>query len=265
MRNFVIKYEIWIFLILAPIVNTLMAYARTEGLTPGFIYTHGRFYALLLTLIFIVKYTKGNEGIKDMFKPMLNWKVNLKWYFFSLIFAASIGAIALLYRSFYDGSEFSSLFKLNFAATSPKRAFVILTWAFLGEVVWVSYCVRELSKKMNLFYASQIVGFFWTLWWIPAVYLGEGVLPNFPVLILLIGMMGTAGMCAVVYRQTKSGICVLILQFMLNMSLIILPISPKVGGIPVYTTFVIIYFVVMLGFMFFLNPKKSFNNRVPTT
>jgi hypothetical protein len=242
-----------------------MAYARSKGLVPGFVYTHGRFYALLLTLICIVKFTKGNEGIKEMFRPMLNWKVKPQWYLFSFIFAASIGVLALLFRAFYDGSEFSTLFRLNIEDTSLKRTFVILTWAFLGEVVWVSYCVRELTKKVNLFYASQIVGLFWTLWWIPAVYLGEGVLPDFPPITLLIGMMGTAGMCAVVYRQTKSGVCVLILQFMLNMSLILLPISPKGGGIPVYTTFVIIYFVVMLSFMFFMNPKKTINNSIPIT
>jgi len=74
-----------------------------------------------------------------------------------------------------------SLLKLNFGATSIRGSLVILIWAFLGEVVWVSHSLRELSKITKPFYASQIVCFIWTLWWIPVVQLGEGIIPDFPI------------------------------------------------------------------------------------
>ncbi|WP_394751115.1 hypothetical protein [Spongiimicrobium salis] len=257
MSDFIKKYEIWIFLVLAPIINALFVYARTKGLVPGFVYTHGRFYILLFLLVCIVKYTRGTSGIKDMFRPMLKWNINPLWYLFGFLFAMTMGTLTLLLKGLYLDIEYSSLLKLNFAATSPRGSLVILIWAFLGEVVWVSYCLRELSKIMKPFYASQVVGFFWTLWWIPIVILGEGVIPDFPIWALLIGMLGTAGMCAVVYGQTKSGLCVWILQFMLNMSLILLPVSPRVGGVPTYITFAIIYFITMLAFMYFMNPIKK--------
>lgn len=256
MSDFVKKYEIWIFLILAPIINTFFVYARTQGLMPSFVYTHGRFYVLLFLLVCIVRYTRGTQGIKDMFSPMLKWNVNPKWYVFSLLFAFTIATVTLLIKGFYTGSGLT-LLKLNFGATSIRGSFFILIWAFLGEVVWVSYCLRELSKIMKPFYASQVVGFFWTLWWVPVVHLNEGVIPDFPVWTLLLGMLGTAGMCAVVYGKTKSGICVWILQFMLNISLILLPVSPRVGGVPTYTIFATIYFLTMLGFMYFMYSKKK--------
>lgn len=38
-------------------------------------------------------------------------------------------------------------------------------------------------------------------------------------------MLGIAGMCSIVYRHSKSGICVLLLQYLLNLSLIGLSVS----------------------------------------
>ena len=258
MKDFIKKYEIWVFLVLAPIVNTIVVYIRTQDIIPENVYNHGRFAILLLLLIAIVKYTRGNEGIKDMFRPMLNWKISSKWYILSLVFAFTIATLALIVKGLYNETGMFSYVVLQSDAMTVILAFILLIWAFCGEVVWVSYCIRELSKRMPALYASLIVGVFWTLWWIPVVHLGEGVIPDFPYLALLVGMMGTAGMCAVIYGLSKSGLCVWVLQFMLNMSLILLPISPKVGGVPTYWTFVVIYFIVMLGFMYVFKINDKF-------
>lgn len=264
MKEFVKKYEIWIFLVLAPLINTLMTLANSKGIIKGFVYTHGRFYVLLSLLICIVGYTRGKEGIKDMLKPMLNWKVKPMWFIFSLFFALTIAALTLVLKDFYLGSEYSMPLKLNFGATTLRSTFFLLTWAFLGEVVWVSYAVRQLSKVTKPFYASQVIGFFWTLWWLPSVFINTGVIIDLPVWPLLLNMLGAAGMCTIVYEKTKSGICVWILQFMMNMSVILLPVSPKIGGIPTYETYAVLYFLTMLCFMYFnkktIREKKSTNS-----
>ncbi|WP_027126988.1 hypothetical protein [Gelidibacter mesophilus] len=263
MREFIRKYEIWVFLALGPVVNVIFVYSRTIGLVPKYLYNNGRFCVLLFFLICLVKYTRGNAGIKDIFKPMLNWRVSPKWYLFSLLFAFSVGAFTLLLKGLYSGVELTSILKTNFGVLNLRGVVALFVWAFLGEVVWVSYCIRELSKIINPFYASQIVGFVWTLWWIPIVILGEGVLPGIPILSLGIFMLGIAGMCTIVYGHSKSGICVLILQFTLNITLNALSISPSTGGIATFTAFSIVYYLTMLGFMYFMNPVKKFNlNRV---
>ena len=188
---------------------------------------------------------------------MLNWKVNPEWYLFSLTFAFIISCITLLLKGIYYGEGYASFLELNYRDI-PLRAFIgLLLWAFLGEVVWVSYCVRELSKITKPFYAGQIVAFFWTLWLIPIALLGEGVFPDIPILSLLIFMMGTAGMCAFIYSQTKSGIGVLILQYMQNLTLSSLPVTPTNGGAPTYTAYSIIYFLAMLSFVYYMYPIKK--------
>ena len=257
MIDFIKKYGIWIFLVLAPLLNTIITYASSKGIITGFVYTHGRFYALLLLLLCVVKIAKGTEGIKDVFKPMLKWKINPTWYLFSLLFSLTICSLALLLKSYYYNIEYFTLLKFNFP--SLRNSFFLLTWAFMGEVVWVSYAIRELSKIIKPFYASQIVGFVWASWWVPSVYINEGVILDLPLWPLFLNMMGAAGMCYFVYEKTKSGICVWLLQWMVNMSVLILPVSPAIGGIPTYSTYAVLYFIAMLIFMYFMSPSKKLN------
>ena len=257
MRDFIKKNELWIFLVLGPIVNVFYVYARSLELIPKSIYNNGRFCVLLFFLICLVKYTRGTEGVKDIFRPMLKWKVHPKWYLFTLLFAFVVGGFTLLLKGLYSGDEITSFLKINFGVLTKRGVVALFVWAFLGEVVWVSYCIRELSKIIKPFYASQIIGLVWTMWWIPIIILGEGVLPGIPVGSLAIFMMGIAGMCTVVYKYTKSGICVLILQFALNISLNALSISPSTGGVATFTAFAIVYFLTMLVFMYFMSPLKK--------
>ncbi|WP_291963313.1 type II CAAX prenyl endopeptidase Rce1 family protein, partial [Maribacter sp.] len=257
MMNFLKKYEIWIFLVLAPLLNFVITYLKSKGLIEFFPYTNGRFYALMFLLLFIVKITKGNEGIKNLFRPMLVWKVHPKWYLFGLLFAFTIGLMTLSIVAVYSGD----MSILNFELYIPTLKFTLflLSWAFLGEVVWIGYAVRELSKITKPFYATQIIGFVWSLWWLPSVYINVGVIEDLPVWPLFLNMMGAAGMCAIVYSKTKSGICVLVIQSMLNMSLVLLPISPDAGD-HTYTIFAVLYFLIMLVFMYFMPPKINETN-----
>lgn len=257
MRDFIKKYEVWVFLILAPIANGIFVYGIDANIIPGRLYLRGRFFLLLFLLVSIIWYTQGKEGIKDIFKPMLNWKIPLKWWFFAFIFASSIACITLLLKALYLNNDFT-VFEISFKhVTDPLFMFYTILFAFVGEVVWVSYAVRKLSKILNLFYASQITGLVWGIWWFPIVWFNMGVIPDLPLLPLIINMMGAAGMCAFVYAKTKSGLVVWLLQLMLNTSGVLFPVTPTFGGIPTYTAFSLIYFIIMLAFMLSLKSSKQ--------
>lgn len=254
--NFIKKYEIWIFLLLAPISCAVFVYGIHLHLIPGRLYLHGRFFILLFLLMAIVKLARGNSGLKELFKPMLVWKVPLGWYFFSFFFAASIACLTLYLRSLYLGINFTDI-TLNYTLFGKiDFTFNVIFYALIGEVVWVSFAVRQLSKIINPFFASQIVGVVWALWWIPIVLFDVGVIHNLPIGALMINMMGAAGMCAIVYGQTKSGICVWILQVMLNSSCIIFPVAASVNT-QTYWTFSIVYFLVMLSLTYYFNSVKK--------
>ncbi len=256
LRVFVKTFEIWIFLICAPLTSAIFVYGVQLHIIPGRIYIHGRFFLLLFLLMGLVKFTRGNTGLKDLFSPMLIWKVPVRWYLFALLFASSIACLTLCLKAFYLGGDFT-IFKLNFSAiTSLSFVINMILFALVGEVVWVSFAVRQLSKFMNIFFASQIVGLVWGLWWAPIVLFNVGVIEDLPILALIINMMGAAGICAVVYGQTKSGICVWVLQTMLNAACLTFPVAPG-AGIQTYWAFSIVYFLVMLGLMFYFNRTKK--------
>ncbi|MDN3492161.1 hypothetical protein [Winogradskyella bathintestinalis] len=258
MIDFLKKYEVWIFLILAPISSAIFVYISSLGYFSESLYNHGRFFLLLAILVGLVKVTRGNKGLVEMLKPMLNWKVSPTWYLFCALFACSLAVLFLIAKGLFLEGDYNAFLEVNTGILTFKRFFVILIWAFVGEVVWVSYSVRQLSKLTNPFLASQIVGFFWGLWWVPLMYFGIGVIHDVPTWPLLIHMMGAAGMCAIVYGKTKSGICVLLLQFGLNSTGLLLPVSPRTGGVDTYTAFAVLYFLTMLVFMYFMNPVKEF-------
>ncbi len=258
MKEFVKKYEVWVFLVLGPIANLFFVYGRSQDIIPSYIYSTGRFCVLFLVLAVIIIYTRGFGGIKDLFKPMSNWKVQPKWFILSLLFALTIVIITLLLKGIYNGTEDITTY-IQFRQITTRGYFALLIWAFLGEVVWVSYSIRELLKITKPFYASQIVGLFWTLWFIPIAILGEGIFPNIPIPSLFIFIMAMAGMCTFVYEKTKSGLCVLALQYMLNLALAWLPATPTNGGVATFTAFSIIYYLVMLGFVYFSGQTKKLN------
>ncbi|WP_417860644.1 hypothetical protein [Winogradskyella sediminis] len=258
MGEFIKKHEVWIFLILCPVVNVPFVQARIEGFISESIYNTGRFCILLFILICLLLYTRGIKGVLNLFKPMLTWKVHPKWYLLSFIFPSSIALITLLLKAVYYDVDFDTFITIKITTVRAYMAFFV--WAFLGEVVWVSYCIRELSKRIKPFYAGQIVAVFWALWFIPVILLGEGILPEIPIVSAFIFMFGVAGMCAFIYSHTKSGICVLLLQSMVNLTLVSFPIAPTNGGAPTYTAFGSIYFLTMLviwGIDYLMKKKKQ--------
>ena len=256
LHSFIKTYEIWIFLLLAPLSNAIFVYGVQLHLIPGRLYLHGRFFLLLFLLMGMVKFARGNSGLKYLFSPMFVWKVPLRWYFFSFFFAASIACLTLYLKSLYLGINFTD-FTLNYSIFGDFHfTFNLILFALVGEVVWVSFAVRQLSIILNPFFASQIVGVVWALWWIPIVIFNVGVIPDLPILALIINMMGAAGMCAIVYGQTKSGICVWILQVMLNSSCLIFAVAPS-SDVPTYWAFSIVYFLVLLGLTFYFTSTKN--------
>ncbi len=248
-------HEIWIFLVCAPLSSAIFVYGMYLHVVPGRLYIHGRFFSLLILLMAMVKFTRGNSGLKDLFAPMLVWKIPLKWYLFAFFFAASIACLTLCLKAFYLGGDFK-IFKLYFHDVLEIKFFLnMILFALVGEVVWVSFAVRKLTKIMNPFPASLIVGVVWGLWWTPIVMYNVGVIENLPIVALLINMMGAAGICTIVYEKTKSGICVWVLQIMLNTSCLVFPVSPGCG-IPTYWAFSILYFLVMVVLMYYFKIIK---------
>jgi len=237
--------ELNLFLFLIVAANTAFISALHFGWLPAFLYNKGRFLLLGGVLVAVVFAFRRWQGIWELAQPMTVWRINPIWFVFALVWPPATCALTLLIKGLYNDDLMGALV-IDFATVTQPTVFAtVALGAFVGEIVWVSYAIGRLQKTTGVPLASQIVGVFWTLWWVPIVIINVGVIPDLPLDALLVNMLGVAAMCGFIYAHTKSGLAVLTLQLSLNSSLLIFPVVPDSGGVPTYWLFAVVYFVAV--------------------
>jgi hypothetical protein len=252
------KYEVWCFLVLIVVVNAVFVSSIGFGILSERFYQLGRFALLAAILITVVTAARATEGIMDLLRPMLQWRRSPKWYLFAFLWnpAVCLLVLAVLYQLHPEGMpEFEPDFAI---AANPYIIRTILLSSFVGEIVWISYATRRLSASFTPYVSALIVGLVWTAWWLPMVYYNIGIVPDLPVGALLFNQMGIAAMCTFVYMHTRSGLLVLCLQLTFNFTILILPVTPAVGGFVTYWAFAISYFTAALMLFVIFGPKPLF-------
>lgn len=256
MKSFLHKHEVWLFLILLVLVNAVFVTSVVEGVIPEKFYSLGRFFLLGALLFGLVFCLRGFSGVWDILRPMIEWRRSIWLYAFALLWTLALCLIVLIGKGVITGRFLTTQDLVPGIKSLPSLMPILLVSSFIGEMVWISYAVRKLSKTFTHYVSALIVGFFWTLWWLPMVVHNYGIIPNLPFVALLINQMGIAAMCAFVYYHTKSGLLVLIMQIVFNATILIFPVTPNEGGPLTYWAFAITYFIAatLLFFGFGPNP-----------
>ncbi len=247
--------ELFLFLFLIVAVNTAFVSAIHAKVLPGAFYNEGRFLLLGGVLLAVVFAFRRREGLIELFRPMMAWRVSPLWFVLTLLLPPATCVVTLLIKGIGNSDLFSAIHVDFETVFRPRVLMTVALGAFIGEIVWVSYAMGRLQKTTGVPLASLIVGVFWTLWWVPIVIINVGVIPNLPLDALFINMVGVAAMCGFIYSHTKSGLAVLTLQLSLNTSLLIFPVTPTAESAATYWLFSIIYFVVVLMFYTKFGPQ----------
>ncbi len=245
MKLFWLKYEVWIFLILLVVVNAIFVTGIVEGVIPERLYHLGRFVLLASVLFGLIFLIRGWGGVWEVLKPLLEWRRSPWLYLFAFAWTLALCLFVLFIKGCFTG-DFLTLAELTPGLkkiTDPALLRTLAFSSFAGEIVWIGYAVRKLSSQFTLYVSALIVGTFWTMWWLPMAYHNYGIIPNLPLLALLINQMGIAAMCAFVYHHTRSALLVLVMQFIFNSTILVFPITPDEGGPLTYWGFAITYFV----------------------
>lgn len=252
------KYEVWVFLVTIILVNGLFVSGIGLEILPKGLYQNGRFALLAGVLGGIVIVVRGWAGIADLLRPMLEWRRPVRWYAFALLWNPMI-CLAILAAIYAFNRNAMPDFAPNFAiAVRPSVMKTVLISSFIGEIVWISYAIRRLSGQFTPYVSAMIVGAVWTAWWVPMAIYNIGIIPNLPLGGLLINQIGVAAMCTFVYMHTKSGFLVLCLQVVFNTTILVLPMTPNVGGVTTYWIFAIAYFIAASLLFVVFGPKPLF-------
>jgi uncharacterized protein len=122
----------------------------------------------------IVKYiSEGWQGIRDLFKKLVQWKVNWIWYFVALIspvllvIAAGyvdelISQQSFTMKGFATNSEFSQFGSLSYFI------FNVFTFGIGEETGWRGYALPALQKRFSALTATLILAVGWAAWHIPS-------------------------------------------------------------------------------------------------
>jgi hypothetical protein len=257
------KHEVWFFLGLIVVANTLFVSGIVfEGL-PHRLYSYGRFALLGGVLFGIILLARGPDGIRDLLRPMLVWRRSPLWYVFAIAWNPVLCVIVLSGIALLGHGTSPEIHTKFSVIGEPSTLRLLFISSLVGEIVWISYAIRRLSQDFTPYVSALIVGGVWTCWWLPMVFYGYGVIPGLPVGALLLNQVGIAAMCTFVYMHTRSGFIVLCLQLMANSSALIFPVNPVDGGLTVYWIFAICYFVAALLLFVIFGPKPLFGVPMP--
>lgn len=179
------------------IQSPLFAYLGAGGPT---------FAALILALLL-----GGTRGVRDLFAPLLRWRVGIAWYCVALLWPPVIVLLANGLGTFLGlpNSTFANLGSLSMLLP------IFLGNALLGvpleEVGWRGFALPKLQTWYSALASSLIVGVLWGLWHIP-LFLQRGYptpMSSFPVWFVL--LLGNAIVYTWIFNNTRGSLLIVIL------------------------------------------------------
>lgn len=121
--------------------------------------------AFLLTFIF-----SGKNGLQKLLKNYTKFKTKWYWYLaaFALILVPLIISYILSLLNLGAGSGFDN--NLTISVFLAYLIFNFFSGPFAEEAGWRGYALPRLQAKHNSLVSSLILGFFWTLWHVPLIF-----------------------------------------------------------------------------------------------
>jgi len=203
MLNLIRKYPLAFFLFLTLAISWLPWYSGGNG-----IFVFGPSIAGVITVAIV----KGKDGLRDLLKRALQWRVGLKWWLVALFLPALLTLVALGIN-------------LLFGAKLPLFTFIKEQWYYLPlffiitivggplgeEFGWRGFALPRLQEKTTPLLASVILGLIWGLWHIPQFFNPTAVhyelgLVRLPLYVL--AEVGLATIMTWVYNKTKGSLLV---------------------------------------------------------
>lgn len=133
-----------------------------------------------LSAILISIKEDGLTGLKELFKPLLKWRVPFIYYVFVYLGVIIFYSAAAWFSVLVYGTE--GIKSFAWLLENVKTPFfnlngiwviieITLIYTFCEELGWRGYALPKMNNHLTGFSAAIILGFFWTIWHIPLIYL----------------------------------------------------------------------------------------------
>ena len=160
------------------------------------------FAALIVTLLLA-----GKAGVRDLFAPLLRWRVSVIWYAVALfwqpvILLAAIGLNMFLGKPTPDFGKVSPWF-IVFPILLTNL--LINSWE---EVGWRGFALPRLQARHTALLSSLIIGVLGGLWHLPLFLDKSNPMSTFPFIAWFIGTVASAVLYTWLYNNTKGSLLV---------------------------------------------------------
>jgi uncharacterized protein len=203
MLNFIRKQSLLFFILLTLLISWLPWYTGGKG-----IFVFGPSIAGVITIAM----TTGKDGLRELMKRALKWKVGFKWWLIALFLPALLTLFALGINLLVGANMPPFTFFKKEWYLLPVFFSITLVGGPLGEEFgWRGFALPHLQKFNSPWMASVILGLMWGLWHIPQFFnpdavhyeLGLGRIPLY-----VLAEVGLATLMTWVYNKTNDSLLV---------------------------------------------------------
>lgn len=162
MKSLLKQHQILVFFALTLIIGWFPWYTGGKGIVIA---------APMLAGLIIAFLTEGKDGVLDVLRRIVQWRVNFRWYLLVLFLPVLTSLAAVVVHVLLGGTapQFP-LLKQNQHMILLTFIFYLLPWqssAFLEEVGLRSYAQEQVQKRWGPLVGTILLGIFFGAWLLP--------------------------------------------------------------------------------------------------
>ncbi|QAA32401.1 CPBP family intramembrane glutamic endopeptidase [Clostridium manihotivorum] len=221
----------------------------------GVFFAIGAFMPTIMAIIF-TGFFYGTDGVKNLLKKGIIWRINPLYYIFILFYVVSSFFVPLWFCNI-TGSSYNFDISMNFNSVLLNFFLVLLLGGPLGEEFgWRGFALTKLQNKLNPIYSSIILGVIWSCWHLPLFFIQGTPQYGIPFSLFIISVMCLSLVFTWIYNRTHGSVLMTILLHTLyNITPLINPYFVK--SFNRYTATWIIYQFIIILFIIWDTIKRS--------
>jgi membrane protease YdiL (CAAX protease family) len=122
-----------------------------------------------IAAVLVCRAETGAAGVRALFRPLKQWRVNVLWYVVALGLQGALLAAGLAIYGLASGHEARS-----FYLPDAQRAVAMVVISFAEEIGWRGFALPRLQRRYSPLVSSVILGVLWAFWHVP-MFLGQQI------------------------------------------------------------------------------------------
>lgn len=160
----------------------------------------------------IVAWVLGRgKGLRELFAPLLRWRVGFVWYLVALFLQAVLFVVAAGIVLAVAGEPQPDLTKITPPFLPLIILFVQIPINVWEEIGWRGFALPRLQSRYSALLSSLIVGVLWNLWHLPLLLDPANPMSSFPLLSWFMGNLAMTVIYTWVYNHTQGSLLIVTL------------------------------------------------------